>query len=132
VIVVCVITLLVTSLLVITVEPGSVLGIAVASGSAAPTIAFYVLGAVIGAAGGALQSSSRTMLVRQVDPARITEGFGLYALAGKATAFLAPFLIGVVTLASGSQRVGILPIAALFVLGLVLLRWVRPEGERPE
>jgi MFS transporter, UMF1 family len=62
-----------------------------------PDIAFYALGAVIGAAGGSLQAASRTMMVRQADPARMTEAFGLYALAGKATSFIAPLSIGVVT-----------------------------------
>ncbi|MCB1360886.1 MAG: MFS transporter, partial [Rhodobacteraceae bacterium] len=62
-----------------------------------PDIAFYVLGALIGAAGGAMQSASRTMMVRQGDEDKMTEGFGLYALSGKATAFLAPLSIGIVT-----------------------------------
>ncbi|UWQ18483.1 MFS transporter [Jannaschia sp. M317] len=129
VIVGCVVVLLIDTLLLVTISPTRALGLPVAEGSALPTIAFYVLGAVIGAAGGALQASSRTMLTRQAHPDRMTEGFGLYALAGKATAFLAPFLIGVVTLASGSQQMGILPVAALFIFGLILLVWVKPEGE---
>ena len=127
----CVCVLLLVSLLVATISRERVLLFDVAEGSALPDLAFYVLGAVIGAAGGALQSASRTMLVRQVAPDRQTEGFGLYALAGKATAFLAPALIGVATLLSGSQQVGVLPLAALFILGLIALRWVDPEGERP-
>jgi UMF1 family MFS transporter len=129
VIVTCVAILTLVSLLVITVTPGTVLLIPVAEGSALPDIAFYVLGAVIGAAGGALQASSRTMLVRLVVVDHVTEGFGLYALAGKATAFIAPLSIGFVTYISGSQQIGILPIVGLFIIGLVLLIWVKPEGE---
>ena len=125
----CIWVLLVASLAVVTVSREGVLGFAVGPGSGLPDLAFYVLGGVIGAAGGALQSSSRTMLVRQVAADRQTEGFGLYALAGKATSFLAPFLIGVVTLATGSQQFGVLPVAALFIAGLVALAWVDPEGE---
>ncbi|WP_371155494.1 MFS transporter [Jannaschia sp. 2305UL9-9] len=130
VIVGCVVALLLATVLVITIAPTRVFGFAVAEGSALPSIAFYVLGAVIGAAGGSIQASSRTMLTRQAHPDRMTEGFGLYALAGKATAFLAPFLIGVVTLATGSQQMGILPIAGLFIGGLILLVWVKPEGDQ--
>jgi len=129
VIVTCVTVLLACSLAVVTVSRESVAGVAVDPASSAPDIAFYVLGAIIGAAGGSLQAASRTMLVRQAHPARMTEAFGLYALAGKATAFLAPWAIGIVTLISDSQRIGVLPIAGLFILGLVLLIWVRPEGE---
>ncbi|MEM9796230.1 MAG: MFS transporter [Pseudomonadota bacterium] len=118
-----------TSLCVVMVTREAILGVPVPEGSALPDIAFYVLGAIIGAAGGVLQAASRTMLVRQANPLRMTEGFGLYALAGKATAFLAPLLIGIVTTMSESQRIGVLPVSALFILGLVLLIWVKPEGE---
>ena len=128
VIVACICVLLGVTLLVVTVTPGRVLFLPVPEGSPLPDIAFYLLGAAIGGAGGALQAASRTMLVRQTDPARMTEGFGLYALAGKATSFVAPFLIGVATLASGSQQIGILPLVALFTAGLILLVWVEPEG----
>ncbi|CUH38784.1 Vacuole effluxer Atg22 like protein [Jannaschia seosinensis] len=129
VIVTCVIVLTAVSLGAVSVTPVSVLTIPVDAGSSLPTVAFYVIGAVIGAAGGALQASSRTMLVRLVAPSHVTEGFGLYALAGKATAFLAPMAIGFVTLISGSQRIGVLPVVGLFILGLILLMWVRSEGE---
>ncbi|SDY28981.1 MFS transporter, UMF1 family [Jannaschia faecimaris] len=130
VIVLCVVTLIVVSLAIVSVTPTSVFLLPVADGSVLPDIVFYVLGAIIGAAGGALQASSRTMLVRLVHIDHVTEGFGLYALAGKATAFLAPTLIGVVTLISGSQQIGVLPVVGLFILGLILLVWVKPEGER--
>ncbi len=70
------------------------------------------------------------MMVRQADPARMTEAFGLYALAGKATSFLAPLLIGIVTAATGSQQAGIMPLIALFLIGLCLLWWVQPNGDR--
>ena len=110
----------------------SVFGMAVAPDSRLPDIAFYVLGALIGAAVGALQSASRTMMVRQSDPARMTEAFGLYALAGKATSFIAPLSIGFVTWATGSQQLGVTPLILLFLLGLVLLAWVNPEGERAD
>ena len=86
-----------------------------------PDLVFFAVGAVIGAAGGALQSSSRTLLVDQADPARMTEAFGLYALSGKATSFLAPTLVAVFTAAFASQRWGIVPLVGLFAIGLALL-----------
>ncbi|MCC0081347.1 MAG: MFS transporter [Rhodobacter sp.] len=127
-----VIVLAATSLAIIFVSRDSVFGMPVAEGSSLPDIAFYVLGALIGAAGGAMQSASRTMMVRQGDEDKMTEGFGLYALSGKATAFLAPLSIGIVTSLSDSQQIGILPIFGLFILGLILLAFVHPEGsDRP-
>ena len=114
---------------VVSVSRASVFGMAVGPGSHLPDAAFYVLGALIGAAGAALQTASRTMMVRQAEPGRITEGFGLYALAGKATSFIAPLSIGIVTALTGSQQWGITPLIALFLIGLVLLIGVKPDGD---
>lgn len=108
----------------------AVFGIPLAPGSAFPDIAFYGLGATIGAAGGILQAASRTLMVRHTDPKRPTVAFGLYALSGKATAFLAPALIGAVTFLTESARIGITPLIGLFLLALILLVWVKPEGDR--
>ena len=68
------------------------------------------------------------MLVWQADEDRMTEAFGLFALAGKVTSFAAPFLIAVATEASGSQRVGVTPILFLFLVGLVGMAWVDARG----
>ncbi|ANT60309.1 MFS transporter [Salipiger sp. CCB-MM3] len=117
---------------IVLVDRSSVFGLPVAAGSKLPDMAFYLFGALIGACGGVLQSASRSMMVRQADPARMTEAFGLYALSGKATSFLAPLLIGAATALSGSQRIGVTPLIFLFVIGLGLLLWVKPDGDRAE
>ena len=101
----------------------------VLAGLRLPDAIFFACGALIGGAGGALQAASRTMMVRHTTEERATEGFGLYALSGKATAFLAPFLIASVTAMTGNQRIGISPLIVMFLLALVLLVWVKPEGE---
>ncbi|WP_187428548.1 MFS transporter [Roseobacter fucihabitans] len=129
IIVACCIVLILTSGLIISLTPTSVLGISLASGSPLPNIMFYVAGALIGAAGGVLQASSRNMMTHQADPERMTEAFGLYALSGKATSFIAPALIALATDLSGSQRLGVTPIAGLFIFGLILLLWVKPKGD---
>ncbi|MCY1127828.1 MFS transporter [Frigidibacter sp. RF13] len=106
-------------------------GVPFAEGSPWPDYIFYACGCLIGAAGGALQSSSRTMMVFHTTQERATESFGLYALSGKCTAFIAPFSIALFTTISGSQRIGIaIPLIALFLVGMVILRWVKPMGER--
>ena len=126
---VSVVSLILVAIGVVTLSRTSVLGFAVADGSSAPDIAFYVLGSLIGAAGGVLQSTGRTMMVRQADPERMTEAFGLYALSGKAMSWMAPLSIGIVTDITGSQQLGITPLIALFLIGLFLLRWVKPDGD---
>lgn len=130
VIVIAVAVLTLAAIGVVMVSRDSVFGMAVAPESRLPDIAFYCIGGLIGAAGGVLQSASRTMLLWQANPAKLTESFGLYALAGKATSFLAPLLVGIATSLSGSQRIGVIPVIGLFLLGLVLLIWVKPKGEQ--
>ncbi|MFY0659851.1 MAG: MFS transporter [Shimia sp.] len=125
----CIFVLCGVAIAIVFVCRESVFGIAVEETSKLPDVIFYVLGALIGAAGGVIQSASRSMMVRQALPGKTAESFGLYALAGKATSFIAPFMIGVVTLMSGSQQIGVTPLIALFLLGLILLRWVNPKGD---
>lgn len=100
----------------------------------APEVALVVcafvsaIGVVIGYA------SSRTMLTRVAPPDKLGVFFGLYALAGAATMWLAPLLVGLATRATGSQRLGLLPISGLLVIGLIILLLVRGGGrltERP-
>jgi UMF1 family MFS transporter len=91
---------------------------------------FFACGALIGAAGGALQAASRTLMVRHTTPDRATEAFGLYALSGKVASFISPALIALVTAISGSQRIGISPLIVMFLIGLVLLLFVRARGEQ--
>ncbi|MBS8228444.1 MFS transporter [Vannielia litorea] len=128
VIVTCVLVLTGVAVSVVLVSRESVFLVPVGADSQLPDLAFYLLGAVIGAAGGVLQAASRTMMVRQANPARMTEAFGLYALAGKATSFIAPISIGVATTLTGSQQLGVTPLIGLFIIGLILLLWVKPDG----
>ena len=135
VILVNIVALTVATAAIMTIAPHEVLFLTVGTAeapSSLPMVAFYVCGAVIGATAGSLQAASRTMLVHQADRERMAEAFGLYALTGKATSFIAPFLVALATDLSGSQRVGVVPILALLAIGLVLMAWVRPEGDRRE
>src|SRR5690606_27147999 len=110
-----------------------------ADDSRLPDIVFYIAGALIGAAGGSVQAASRTLLVDQIERERVGEAFGLYALSGKATAFIGPLAIGFTTAyferdASGfspedAQRLGVTPILVLFLVGLAFMPWIRSWRE---
>lgn len=130
VIVACCCALIGVSAVIIGMSRESLFGIPLAEGSALPDVIFYLCGAIIGGAGGALYSASRSMMTRHTDPDRPAEAFGLFALTGKATAFLAPALITIFTTATQSNQLGFLPVIFLFLLGLFLLRWVQPKGDR--
>jgi len=93
---------------------------------AAPAEQVYlVLGALIGMAAGPLQAASRTLLIRLAPAERITQYFGLFALSGKVTSFLAPLAVSIVTAATMSQKAGMAVLLAFFSAGLVLLARVR-------
>ena len=127
----CIVLLIAASFLVISTDPQHILWIQVATESAPsqlPNILFFVCGGIIGAAGGALQASSRTLMVDQAEPEKMTEAFGLYALSGRATSFIAPLSIAVVTAAFASQRIGITPVIILFIIALALLPRVQSRA----
>lgn len=86
-----------------------------------PEQMFIALGAVIGAVSGPLQASSRSLLIRLAPKEHISQYFGLLALSGKVTSFLAPLAVGVVTALSGSQAGGMSVVLVFFAVGLVLM-----------
>jgi UMF1 family MFS transporter len=92
---------------------------------------FWVAGILIGIFAGPNQSASRSLMARFVPEDAENEFFGFFAFSGKLTAFVGPFSLGVLTDWSGSQRVGVSVVIALFLLGLGLLLAVdEREGSR--
>jgi MFS transporter, UMF1 family len=130
VIAVCIVVLIFVCAVIVGMDRESVWGIAMDPASGRPDQIFFGCGALIGAAGGALQAASRTMMVRHATPDTATQAFGLFALSGKVASFMSPALIALVTTWSGSQRIGISPLIVLFLAGLVLLIWVKPYGDK--
>ena len=57
----------------------------------------------------------------------MAEFFGLHALIRQATAFIAPLLVGLLTVWSGSQRIGLAVAIPLIVAGAIMLLAVREE-----
>ena len=132
VIVATILGLMLVCLTIVNMTRESFYGIALAEGSSLPDTTFFICGVLIGGFGGVLQAASRSMMVRHTDPDAPTESFGLYGLSGRATAFLAPALIGSVTAITESARLGVAPLIFLFLLGLLLLPWVKPDGDRAD
>ena len=95
------------------------------------TTVFWIAGILIGIFSGPNQSASRSLMGRFVPPDKENEFFGFFAFSGKATAFLGPFLFGLLTDIFGSQRAGLSVVLALLLLGAVLLvRVDEEEGTR--
>ncbi|MBA8878029.1 MFS transporter [Phyllobacterium myrsinacearum] len=91
--------------------------------------AYIVFGLLIGVAFGPVQASSRSYMARSVTIDEAGRYFGIYALSGRATSFLAPFVVATVTAVSGSPRLGMAMIVIFLLAGLaVLLRTPYPAA----
>jgi len=86
----------------------------------------FVSGAIIIAISiTAAYASSRTLMARLAPKGMEGEFFGLYSLAGSATVWMGPLLVGVFTKAFQSQQIGLASTGFLLVGGLVLMFFVK-------
>jgi UMF1 family MFS transporter len=74
---------------------------------------------------GPVQAASRALMARLAPPDKSTEMFGLYALSGRITAFIGPWILGIVTLHFDSQRAGMSTVLLFFIVGGFLMLKVR-------
>src|SRR5699024_9150776 len=87
---------------------------------------FFVMAAIVGLVQGGVQSLSRSYFARLIEADRAGEYFGIYNMMGKFAAVIGPLLYGVTAALTGSERVAILSILLLFILGVIVLTLVRP------
>ena len=87
----------------------------------------WVAGVGIGIFAGPNQSASRSLMGRFVPDRHQSEFFGFFAFSGRATAFLGPLLLGILSEAYG-QRVGVSVVVLFFLAGGALL-WTVDEQE---
>lgn len=92
-----------------------------------PEIIYLTIVIIIAIFITASYANSRTMLARIAPTSKMTEFFGLYALSGTATAFLAPFIVARSTEWFQSQAVGMASILLLLTAGLIGMFHVRNE-----
>lgn len=83
--------------------------------------AFWVLGIALGLFFGPAQAASRSLMAHLAPPAEIAAYFGLFALSGRATGFIGPAALALVTDFSGSQRAGMAVVLVLLGLGAAIL-----------
>ena len=96
-------------------------------------LGFAFLGLIAGVGLGSVQSASRTLMARLTPVGKEGEMFGFYALCGKSSSFVGPLMFGYVAiLTGGNQKLSVMSITILFVIGLALLQKVNetPVRER--
>lgn len=74
---------------------------------------------------GSTQTLFRSLFTTLMPADRAAEYFGFHALAGRASSALGPLFFGLVSTATGSQRMAALSLALFFVAGAVVLARVR-------
>ena len=82
---------------------------------------FWIFAVPLGIFVGPAQAASRTYMANLVPEKMEAEMFGLYALSGKATAFMGPALLGWLSVTFESQRAGMASIIVFLVVGALLL-----------
>ena len=87
--------------------------------------AFAVIGLLAGFGLGSVQSASRAFMASLIPDGRESEMFGFYALCGKSSSVIGPLVFGQVALMTGgNQKVSVMSISVLFVVGALLLQRV--------
>jgi UMF1 family MFS transporter len=90
-----------------------------------PDLILLLMGAFNGLFVAAINASSRSALVGLAPPALTGAFFGVSALSGVATAWLAPSLINIGTQLTHTQQGGLAAVLCLVILGLIGLFFVR-------
>ena len=94
--------------------------------------AYILYGVLVGFAFGPVQASSRSWLARSITPDEAGRYFGIYALSGRATSFMATLGFSLVTYATGSARAGMATLIVFLLAGLLLLAITPyPANRRP-
>jgi UMF1 family MFS transporter len=90
---------------------------------------FFAVAVLAGTGLGAVQAGARAFMASLIPKGREGDFFGFFALCGKSAAVMGPLLFGQVSHASGgNQRLAILTVLVLFIIGGILLARVRAGG----
>jgi len=92
-----------------------------------PEIIYVVIVIIVAIFITAVYANSRTMMARIAPTSKMAEFFGLYALSGTATAFLAPFIVARFTEWSQNNAIGLASIVILLGIGWVGMLFVKTE-----
>ena len=95
-----------------------------------PSLIFLLIGFANAIFITAQYASSRTALTRLTPPDQTGAFFGVYAISGVATAWLAPMLVNLGTRVTQTQQGGFATIVVLLALGLLGLFFVKGGGRQ--
>jgi len=94
-----------------------------------PELLYLVIGFGVAIFVTGSYASSRTLLTRLIPSNQTGAFFGLYALSGTATVWIGSMMVQLFTSLFKTQQAGFIPIAAMMVIGFVILLFVK-GGQR--
>jgi UMF1 family MFS transporter len=89
---------------------------------------FFGVAVVAGTGLGAIQAAARAFMASLTPKGREADFFGFFSLCGKSAAVLGPLLFGYISNSTGNQRLAILSVMILFIVGGGLLTRVQAGG----
>jgi UMF1 family MFS transporter len=113
------------------------IGVVLAAFLARTKTEFWIMAAGAAVGMGSTQAVGRSFMSQLSPKARAAEFFGFYVQSGKLSSMFGHLIFGAVSVASGSQRLAVLSLLPLFLVGLLLLLLVNEQrglsqaGETP-
>lgn len=86
---------------------------------------FWIVACIAGLGLGTVQAATRAFFAQFIPPGHESEYFGVYSMVGKSSAVIGPLVFGYVSSTFGSQRPAILSVAIFFLIGLVIIQFVK-------
>ena len=93
---------------------------------------FWLLAVCVGMFQGGIQALSRSYFAKIIPPEKSGEYFGIMDIFGKGAAFIGTLSVSIVTQLTNSVNMGVIPIACLFIAGLVVFVFASKEVRRLE
>ncbi|MBD3367992.1 MAG: MFS transporter [Candidatus Eisenbacteria bacterium] len=91
---------------------------------------FYALAIGVGVVQGGTQAVSRSLFGSMVPRHKAAEFFGFFSTSSKFAGIAGPFIFGLVGQLAGTSRMGIVSVAAFFIVGALLLGRVDVDAGR--
>jgi UMF1 family MFS transporter len=91
------------------------------------TLQFFILGAFIALVMGGSQAISRSLFAQMVPNGKEAEFFSFYEISERGTSWIGPLVFGLANQLFGNLRYAILSLIFFFIVGLILLPFVKVD-----
>jgi UMF1 family MFS transporter len=91
------------------------------------SLEFWILGVVVGLILGGTQALSRSFYGRLIPEGQSAQFFGYFSVFSKLSAIWGPILFAYIRQTTGTSRFSILAVSLFFLVGLIILFFVRED-----